>query len=82
MTGLSAGSFSTAAHAALFAAISILPPPDPAEHAKNTTWLNQVLAAGPEQARGLTACHLPPHPGLPLPRHACCLVVHRQVSLT
>ncbi|MGI5479389.1 DnaB-like helicase N-terminal domain-containing protein [Streptomyces lavendofoliae] len=71
VTGISAGSFSTAAHAALFAAISTLPPPDPAEHAKNTTWLNQVLAAGRQQARGLTASYL--HTLIqvcPWPRHA------------
>ncbi|MFK4688311.1 DnaB-like helicase N-terminal domain-containing protein [Streptomyces pristinaespiralis] len=71
VTGVSAGSFSTAAHAALFAAISTLPPPDPADHAKNTTWLNQVLAAGREQARGLTASYL--HTLIqvcPWPRHA------------
>jgi replicative DNA helicase len=71
LTGISAGSFSTAAHAALFAAISTLPPPDPAEHAKNTTWLNQVLAAGREQARGLTTSYL--HTLIqvcPWPRHA------------
>lgn len=71
VTGLSASSFSTAAHAALFAAISTLPPPDPAEHAKNTTWLNQILAAGREQARGLTASYL--HTLIqvcPWPRHA------------
>jgi replicative DNA helicase len=40
VTGIAAGSFCTAAHAALFAAISTLPPPDPAEHAKNTKWLD------------------------------------------
>ncbi|MBM7166872.1 replicative DNA helicase [Streptomyces sp. G44] len=71
VTGVSAGSFSTAAHSALFTAISTLPPPDPAEHAKNTTWLNQILAAGREQARGLTASYL--HTLIqicPWPRHA------------
>ncbi|MBT2363896.1 replicative DNA helicase [Streptomyces sp. ISL-10] len=71
VTGVSADSFSTAAHAALFAAISTLPPPDPAEHAKDTTWLNQVLAAGQQQARGLTASYL--HTLIqvcPWPRHA------------
>lgn len=44
VTGVSADSFSITAHAALFAAISALPPPDPVEHAKNTTWLGCVLA--------------------------------------
>ncbi|MGC5244237.1 MULTISPECIES: DnaB-like helicase N-terminal domain-containing protein [Streptomyces] len=71
VTGITADSFSTAAHAALFAAISTLPPPDPAEHAKNTNWLDQVLAAGREQARGLTASYL--HTLIqicPWPRHA------------
>ncbi|MFC5218927.1 DnaB-like helicase N-terminal domain-containing protein [Streptomyces coerulescens] len=71
VTGIAADSFSTAAHAALFAAISTLPPPDPAEHAKNTNWLNQVLATGREQTRGLTASYL--HTliqACPWPRHA------------
>ncbi|MYV46988.1 DnaB-like helicase N-terminal domain-containing protein [Streptomyces sp. SID2888] len=71
VTGIAADSFSTAAHAALFAAISTLPPPDPAEHAKNTTWLDRVLATAREQARGLTASYL--HTLIqvcPWPRHA------------
>ncbi|MEU0844042.1 DnaB-like helicase N-terminal domain-containing protein [Streptomyces sp. NPDC005962] len=51
-------SFADRHHAALFAAISTLPLPDPAEHAKNTKWLDQVLATGHEQARGLTASYL------------------------
>ncbi|MEU2231286.1 DnaB-like helicase N-terminal domain-containing protein [Streptomyces vietnamensis] len=71
VTGLSAGSFSTAAHAALFAAISTLPPPDPADHAKNATWLNRVLTAAREEARGLSASYL--HTLIqvcPWPRHA------------
>ncbi|MEU3161189.1 DnaB-like helicase N-terminal domain-containing protein [Streptomyces griseoincarnatus] len=58
VSGIAADSFSTAAHAALYAAISTLPPPDPAEHAKNTKWLDHVLATGREQARGLTASYL------------------------
>ncbi|MFE9976481.1 DnaB-like helicase N-terminal domain-containing protein [Streptomyces hirsutus] len=58
VSGITADSFSTAAHAALYAAISTLPQPDPAEHAKNTKWLNRVLTAGREQARGLTATYL------------------------
>lgn len=58
VTGIAAGSFSNAAHAALYAAISTLPPPDPAEHAKNTKWLNRVLTAAREQTRGLTASYL------------------------
>ncbi|MFJ3821389.1 DnaB-like helicase N-terminal domain-containing protein [Streptomyces nodosus] len=71
VTGIAADSFSTAAHAALFAAISTLPPPDPAEHAKNTRWLDHVLATAREQARGLTASYL--HTLIqvcPWPRHA------------
>ena len=71
VSGIAADSFSTAAHAALFAAISTLPPPDPAEHAKNTNWLNHVLNTGREQARGLTASYL--HTLIqvcPWPRHA------------
>ena len=71
VSGIAANSFSTAAHAALFAAISTLPPPDPAEHAKNANWLNHVLATGREQARGLTASYL--HTLIqvcPWPRHA------------
>ncbi|WP_043224624.1 DnaB-like helicase N-terminal domain-containing protein [Streptomyces sp. NRRL F-5193] len=69
--GISADSFSTAAHAALFTAISILPPPDPAEHAKSAAWLHQVLTASREQARGLSASYL--HTLIqvcPWPRHA------------
>ncbi|OII68366.1 DnaB-like helicase N-terminal domain-containing protein, partial [Streptomyces sp. CC77] len=71
VTGIRADSFSTAAHAALFAAINALPPPDPVEHTKNATWLSKVLAAGREQARGLTASYL--HTLIqvcPWPRHA------------
>lgn len=58
VSGIAADSFSTAAHAALYTAITTLPRPDPAEHAKNTKWLDRVLAAGREQARGLTASYL------------------------
>ncbi|AUH40546.1 DnaB-like helicase N-terminal domain-containing protein [Streptomyces sp. CMB-StM0423] len=67
--GIAADSFSTAAHTALYTAITTLPRPDPAEHAKNTTWLDRVLATSREQARGLTASylhtliHLCPRPG-------------------
>ncbi|MFJ8669722.1 DnaB-like helicase N-terminal domain-containing protein [Streptomyces sp. NPDC093600] len=71
VTGISADSFSTATHAALFAAINALPPPDPVEHTKNATWLTKVLAASREQARGLTASYL--HTLIqvcPWPRHA------------
>ncbi|MFD4118633.1 DnaB-like helicase N-terminal domain-containing protein [Streptomyces niveus] len=58
LTGISAEAFSTAGHAALFAAIRSLPAPDPAEHAKTTTWLNRVLTAAGEQTRGLTTTYL------------------------
>ncbi|MFD6343447.1 DnaB-like helicase N-terminal domain-containing protein [Streptomyces roseolus] len=71
VTGICADSFSTAAHASLFAAINALPPPEPDEHARNTTWLNKVLASGRQQARGLTASYL--HTLIqvcPWPRHA------------
>ncbi|MFE1987105.1 DnaB-like helicase N-terminal domain-containing protein [Streptomyces mirabilis] len=71
VTGIAADSFSTAAHAALFAAISTPPPPDPAEHAKNTNWLDHVLATGHGQARGLTASYLHTLVQVcPWPRHA------------
>ncbi|MDX3244883.1 DnaB-like helicase N-terminal domain-containing protein [Streptomyces sp. ME18-1-4] len=71
VTGIAGNSFSTAAHSALYAAISSLPPPDPAEHAKNTKWLDQVLATGREQARGLTASYLHTLVQVcPWPRHA------------
>lgn len=71
VTGISADSFSTAAHAALYDAISTLPPPDPAEHAQNTKWLDQVLTKGGELTRGLTSSYL--HTLIqvcPWPRHA------------
>ncbi|RZU14395.1 DnaB-like helicase N-terminal domain-containing protein [Streptomyces sp. BK239] len=58
VSGIAADSFSTVAHAALYAAITTLPRPDPAEHAKNTKWLDRVLATSREQARGLTASYL------------------------
>ncbi|MEV8020019.1 DnaB-like helicase N-terminal domain-containing protein [Streptomyces sp. NPDC086554] len=58
VTGIAADSFSTAAHAALYDAISTLPPPNPAEHAQNAKWLDQVLTKGRDQTRGLTASYL------------------------
>ncbi|QHC18923.1 replicative DNA helicase [Streptomyces sp. GF20] len=57
-SGIGPDSFSTAAHAALYRAIASLPPPDAAEHAKNTRWLDRVLAAAREQARGLSPSYL------------------------
>lgn len=71
VSGITAASFSSAAHAALYAAVSTLPRPAPAEHAKNTQWLDRVLATGQEQARALTASYL--HALIqvcPWPRHA------------
>ncbi|WP_329472461.1 replicative DNA helicase [Streptomyces sp. NBC_01723] len=71
VSGITADSFSTAAHAALYAAINTLPRPDPAEHAKNTKWLDHVLTTALEEARGLTATYL--HTLIqvcPWPRHA------------
>ncbi|MDT0438688.1 MULTISPECIES: DnaB-like helicase N-terminal domain-containing protein [Streptomyces] len=58
VSGIAADSFSTAAHAALYAAISTVPRPDPAEHAKNTKWLDRVRATALKEARGLDATYL------------------------
>ncbi|MFD7320569.1 DnaB-like helicase N-terminal domain-containing protein [Streptomyces sp. NPDC059875] len=69
--GIDPDAFSTAAHAALFAAVRSLPAPDPTQHAQNTKWLEEVLTAAREQARGLTASYL--HSLIqicPWPRHA------------
>jgi replicative DNA helicase len=71
VAGIEADAFSSAAHAALFAAIRSLPAPEPVQHAKSTTWLDAVLTTAREQARGLTASYL--HSLIPLcpwPRHA------------
>ncbi|WP_121842277.1 DnaB-like helicase N-terminal domain-containing protein [Streptomyces sp. S5] len=57
-SGIGPDSFSTDAHAALYRAITSLPRPDAAEHAKNTRWLDRVLAAAREQARGLSPSYL------------------------
>lgn len=71
LTGITAHAFSTAGHAALFTAIRSLPAPDPAQHAKNTAWLNQVLTAAGEQTRGLTTAYLHHMVQLcPQPQHA------------
>ncbi|MFJ4828846.1 DnaB-like helicase N-terminal domain-containing protein [Streptomyces sp. NPDC088747] len=71
VNGIAADSFSTAAHAALYATISTLPRPDPAEHAKNAKWLDRVLATAVEEARGLTASYLHVLVQVcPWPRHA------------
>ncbi|MGW4671452.1 DnaB-like helicase N-terminal domain-containing protein [Streptomyces sp. NPDC004324] len=58
VSGIAAESFSTAAHAALYGAITTVPRPDPAEHTQNTKWLDRVLATAREQARGLTAAYV------------------------
>ncbi|CAM5569704.1 DnaB-like helicase N-terminal domain-containing protein [Streptomyces aurantiogriseus] len=71
VVGVEPDSFSNYAHGALFAAIRDLPAPDPVQHAQDTSWLNAVLAAAREQARGLTASYL--HTLIqvcPWPRHA------------
>ncbi|MFD4575769.1 DnaB-like helicase N-terminal domain-containing protein [Streptomyces sp. NPDC058417] len=71
ITGIAADSFSTAAHAALYGAITTLPRPDPAEHATDTQWLDRVLAQAQERARGLTASYLHALVQVcPWPRHA------------
>ncbi|MEV0577099.1 DnaB-like helicase N-terminal domain-containing protein [Streptomyces sp. NPDC050392] len=71
VTGIAADSFSTAAHAALYSAISTLPPPDPDEHTKNTKWLDHVLTTARGQARALTAPYLHTLVQVcPWPRHA------------
>ncbi|PIM67302.1 replicative DNA helicase [Streptomyces sp. JV178] len=69
--GIGPDSFSIHAHGTLFAAIRALPAPDPNQHAKDTTWLNAVLTAAREHARGLTASYL--HTLIqvcPWPKHA------------
>ncbi|MFF3332749.1 DnaB-like helicase N-terminal domain-containing protein [Streptomyces sp. NPDC002888] len=71
IAGIEPDSFSNYAHGALFAAIRDLPTPDPAQHTRDTSWLNAVLAAAHQQARGLTASYL--HALIqvcPWPRHA------------
>ncbi|MFF3849649.1 DnaB-like helicase N-terminal domain-containing protein [Streptomyces sp. NPDC002328] len=50
--------FGSRTHAALFTAIRTLPPPDPADNAKDTAWLNTVLAHARPHAPGLNAPYL------------------------
>ncbi|MGQ4383545.1 DnaB-like helicase N-terminal domain-containing protein [Streptomyces sp. SAS_270] len=50
--------FDSHTHAALFTAIRTLPPPDPADHAKDTAWLNTVLEHAHPHAPGLNASYL------------------------
>ncbi|MEV7888430.1 DnaB-like helicase N-terminal domain-containing protein [Streptomyces sp. NPDC002817] len=63
--------FDSHTHAALFTAIRTLPPPDPTDHATDTTWLNAVLDHARPHAPGLNASYV--H-GLvqfcPYPKHA------------
>ncbi|MFB6750599.1 DnaB-like helicase N-terminal domain-containing protein [Streptomyces sp. NPDC056353] len=71
VTGIEPNSFSEYAHGALFAAICGRPAPDPVQHTLDTSWLNAVLTAAREHARGLTASYL--HRLIqvcPWPRHA------------
>ncbi|MFJ4828849.1 DnaB-like helicase N-terminal domain-containing protein [Streptomyces sp. NPDC088747] len=56
LANVTAGSFSTAEHTAVFAALTTLPAPG--SHATNLTWLNQVLATARERARALTVSYL------------------------
>ncbi|MEU6192307.1 DnaB-like helicase N-terminal domain-containing protein [Streptomyces sp. NPDC047061] len=50
--------FNSHTHAMLFTAIRTLPPPDPADHAKDTAWLNTVLNHARPHAPGLNASYL------------------------
>ncbi|MFJ9900692.1 DnaB-like helicase N-terminal domain-containing protein [Streptomyces sp. NPDC091280] len=50
--------FDSHTHAMLFTAIRTLPPPDPADHAKDTAWLNAVLQHARPHAPGLNASYL------------------------
>ncbi|TCR23034.1 DnaB-like helicase N-terminal domain-containing protein [Streptomyces sp. BK205] len=50
--------FDSHTHAMLFTAIRTLPPPDPADHAKDTAWLNTVLNHARPHAPGLNASYL------------------------
>ncbi|WP_329343638.1 replicative DNA helicase [Streptomyces sp. NBC_01352] len=63
--------FDSHTHAALFTAIRTLPPPNPADHAKDAAWLNAVLDHARPHAPGLNASYL--HTLIqfcPLPKHA------------
>ncbi|MFJ6017245.1 DnaB-like helicase N-terminal domain-containing protein [Streptomyces sp. NPDC092952] len=58
VNGIAAAAFSTAAHRSVFAAISTLPLPAPAEHAKTATWLSQVLTRARQEVHGLSPVYL------------------------
>ncbi|MGW2721046.1 DnaB-like helicase N-terminal domain-containing protein [Streptomyces sp. NPDC001492] len=63
--------FDSHTHAALFTAIYTLPQPDPADHAKDTAWLNTVLEHARPHAPGLNASYI--HALIqfcPQPKHA------------
>ncbi|MEV0691228.1 DnaB-like helicase N-terminal domain-containing protein [Streptomyces sp. NPDC050388] len=71
VTDIGPEAFSTAVHAAVFAAIRSLPAPAPVQHAENVKWLDAVLSSAREQTRGLNAAYL--HTLIqmcPWPRHA------------
>lgn len=55
---LDAGHFENHSHAALFTAIRAVPPPDPDDHARDTTWLNAVLEQARPHAPGLSASYI------------------------
>ncbi|MCQ9179874.1 replicative DNA helicase [Streptomyces sp. IBSBF 2953] len=55
---LTADHFESHTHAALFTGIGTLPAPDPADHSKDTAWLNQVLDFARPHAPGLNASYL------------------------
>ncbi|GAA2255025.1 DnaB-like helicase N-terminal domain-containing protein [Streptomyces amakusaensis] len=55
---LEAGHFGDPAHAALFAAMGAVSPPNAAVHVKEPVWLTTVLDRARCQARGLTASYL------------------------
>ncbi|MDX3521977.1 DnaB-like helicase N-terminal domain-containing protein [Streptomyces scabiei] len=55
---LEAAHFDNRTHAALFTAIRAIPPPDPDDHAKETTWLNAVLKHARHHAPGLSSSYL------------------------
>ncbi|MBU7598873.1 replicative DNA helicase [Streptomyces sp. P38-E01] len=58
VTGITADSFSTTEHTALYTALATRRRPTPTEHATSTKWLEEVLAAARQQARGLTTSYL------------------------
>ncbi|MEV0472539.1 DnaB-like helicase N-terminal domain-containing protein [Streptomyces prunicolor] len=55
---LSADHFESHTHAALFTGIRTIPVPDPADHAKDTTWFTKILDFARPHAPGLSASYL------------------------